>query len=129
MARGIEGNEISTPKPPTLKKSSSSSQSTGKGQKSILGFFSKKPASTPKSAFSDRIKTASAIDSTPAPSSDVVAPSSPVEDFHSGGKNKENGTASPSSLLEPVAAADGVVEGLDGVAMSSPSRKVYIHHF
>jgi DNA mismatch repair protein MSH6 len=125
MARGIEGNEISTPKP-TLKKSGSSSQST-KGQKSILGFFSKQ-APTPKSAFSQRIKTESAINSSPAPSSDAVAPSSPELGFHSSGKNKENGLLSPSSSLEPVVtAADGVVEGVNGVPMSSPSRKVSLH--
>jgi DNA mismatch repair protein MSH6 len=125
MARGIEGNEISTPKP-TLKKSGSSSQSV-KSQKSILGFFSKQ-APTPKSVLSERIKTESAINSTPAPSSDAIAPSSPDAGFHSSSKNKENGLLSPSSSLEPVAAADGVVEGINGVPMSSPSRKVAMHH-
>lgn len=126
MARGIEGNEISTPKPPTLKKSASSSQSTSKGQKSILGFFSKQ-APTPKSAFSDRIKTDVASEYTPAPSSDALAPSSPVSAFHSSGKNKENGLPSQWSLMEPVAAADGVVEELNGIPTSSPSRMVHIH--
>jgi hypothetical protein len=121
MARGIEGNEISTPKA-TLKKSGSLSQST-KGQKSILGFFSKQ-APTPKSASGERIKTESLFNSTPAPSSDAIAPSSPELSFRSSGKNKENGLLSPSSSLGLVAAADGVVEGVNGIQMSSPSRKV-----
>ncbi|QDS68554.1 hypothetical protein FKW77_000039 [Venturia effusa] len=100
MARGIDGNEIVTPKPPTLRKSGSSSQSTSKGQKSILGFFNKKSSSAaPNSAFSNRTRTESITESTPAPSSDAIAPSSP-----SYGKNKEN-------------------EGLHGAPTSSPSRK------
>jgi len=69
MAPGTGANEVATPKA-TLKKSSSFSQS-GKNQKSILGFFSKQTP-TPKSAFSKRVKTDSAINLTPASGSDAI---------------------------------------------------------
>lgn len=49
MARGIEGNEIATPRVPKLQKSVSSASQSAKQQKSILGFFQRKtaPASSP----------------------------------------------------------------------------------
>ncbi|KAF2436750.1 putative DNA mismatch repair protein Msh6 [Tothia fuscella] len=121
MARGIEGNEISTPKP-TLKKSSSS-QSSSKNQRSILGFFSKQASGTPKPTF-NQPKNATASQLTPAPSSDVIAPSSPIEAVvkAASGKNKENGLPSPSSSSQPNQGADDAAE-IDGVNVNSPSRK------
>ncbi|KAF2103506.1 putative DNA mismatch repair protein Msh6 [Rhizodiscina lignyota] len=74
MARGVEGNEVSTPKANAQKKTTASSQSS-KGQRSILGFFQKKPDTKKLDAVSQR----STISLTPAPSSDNLAPSSPAE--------------------------------------------------
>ncbi|KAF2501654.1 DNA mismatch repair protein Msh6 [Lophium mytilinum] len=125
MVRGVEGNEMSTPKPPKLKKATSGSQSV-KNQKSILGFFQKKtdtgsspaPASSPPDptpikketpSFSSKknlsVRRTAAAALTPAPSSDPPEPSSPVyiEAEAGKGKNKENELA--------------------GVASSSPIRK------
>ncbi|KAF2110445.1 muts domain V-domain-containing protein [Lophiotrema nucula] len=119
MARGIEGNEMSTPKPSSQKKKTApASQSSN--QKSILGFFQKKstnspspapstPATVKKSPSSSLSKpsftTAASSTLTPLPSSDAIEPSSPITEVPDAslGKNKEN-------------------EGA-GVAFSSPSRK------
>ncbi|OCK86084.1 DNA mismatch repair protein MutS [Lepidopterella palustris CBS 459.81] len=121
MARGIEGNEVSTPRPSTKKKSGPSSQSE-KNQKSILGFFQKKsdagsspaprssppePTPTRKTSVSSSKKLLvgrnSAAVLTPAPSSDFPQPSSPIYSESEGKQNKENDVAD--------------------VAKSSPSRK------
>lgn len=77
MARGIEGNEIATPRPkPTLVKQASSQ--SGKQQKTLLGFFQKKDTSrSPAVASSD---VADQVVSSP------VFASSPVPEG-----NKENG--------------------------------------
>jgi len=125
MARGIEGNEISTPRPPTLKKTPSSSQSTQK-QKSILGFFQKKasdgtgvatPVATkaspsiaangtmkkPGLSFT-RVSALPRANLTPAPSSDAVGPSSPVyddEDDVVNGGDKENESGVMNGLGNP----------------------------
>ncbi|KAF2877020.1 DNA mismatch repair protein MutS [Massariosphaeria phaeospora] len=120
MARGIEGNEMSTPRPASQKKQpASGSQSTN--QKSILGFFQKKPSNssspapspstpakkTPVSSLSKKLLTKSSPVSrlTPIPSSDAPEPSSPIKEEQeaSVGRNKENEAAR--------------------VALSSPSRK------
>jgi hypothetical protein len=70
MARGIEGNEISTPRVPKLQKSASSASQSAKQQKSILGFFQRKtaPASSP-AAQNDAAPAASSPppQSSPAP--------------------------------------------------------------
>lgn len=140
MARGIEGNEIATPKPPTLKKSNSGSQS-GKGQKSILGFFQKKddsaptpppksssPAGTPRPTVKKLPTQSSRVSPglTPAPSSDAIQQSSPTFEasVKDEGKNKENGLISP--ITPDVEEADGKTrQEVAGVASySSPSRKV-----
>ena len=94
MVRGIEGNEMSTPKPSSQKKKqpASGSQSTVKTQKSILGFFQKKSTNSPSPAPSDpatiKKTSVSALSKkslgkpgpelTPQPSSDPVLPSSPI---------------------------------------------------
>lgn len=143
MARGIEGNEISTPRPPTLKKSVSSSQSN-KNQKSILGFFQKKaggggspttdssfaPDSTAKTTVSS-FKKASALprDSasfTPAPSSDAAQPSSPVYDAEgvANGRDKENGLPSPVTSAGTVTDGNGPQEVAGAVGFSSPLKNV-----
>jgi len=132
MARGIEGNEIATPKP-QLKKSTSSlsaSQSQSK-QKSILGFFQKKTGAA-ASPSSSTVKPSPALDGpstfTQAPSSDVGDRSSPplvsspiarVTD----GKNKENGMA---FLVLPrwTSNANTAVDPEGPHFTSSPPRKV-----
>ncbi|KAF2476637.1 DNA mismatch repair protein Msh6 [Lindgomyces ingoldianus] len=121
MARGIEGSEMSTPRPSSQKKLPPSGSQSTKSQKSILGFFQKKSTNSPSPAPSDstlgrRTPTSTlskktftsagpATTLTPTPSSDAPGPSSPirVEQDAGLGKNKEN---------------EVVV-----VAMSSPSRK------
>lgn len=143
MARGIEGNEPSTPRPSASKKQAPSSQSN-KSQKSILGFFQRKsdagsspipkssplaasPASTiraPISKISAGYDSSAAL--TPAPSSDAPEPSSPVysESDDGKGKNKENGLLSP--VTPAGVGADSVLLEVAGVSMSSPIRKVDI---
>lgn len=138
MARGIEGNEIATPKP-TLKKSTSSASASAsqKGQRTILGFFQKKggagPASSSPAAPSTvRPSPATATRKpglTPAPSSDAGAPSSPPLPSSpilkaNSGKNKENGLPSPASST-PDLDADAVGRQEGPEPASSPPRKVY----
>ncbi|KAF2132105.1 DNA mismatch repair protein Msh6 [Dothidotthia symphoricarpi CBS 119687] len=113
MVRGIEGNEMSTPRPSQKKQPPSGSQ-----QKSILGFFQKKSTNspspapsaltptkkTPTSTLSMRAFSRPLTSITPIPSSDAPEPSSPIRQEHSTlGKNKEN--------------------EVTDVAFSSPSRK------
>jgi len=115
MVRGIEGNEMSTPRASSQKKmkqTPSGSQST-KSQRSILGFFQKKTVDTSSPARSDATlgqqtplstitKKSSGPPLTPQPSSDPVQPSSPIrlERVVSLGKNKENGLSLPYSLCD-----------------------------
>ncbi|KAF1936539.1 DNA mismatch repair protein Msh6 [Clathrospora elynae] len=105
MVRGVEGNEMSTPRPSQKKQPASASQSA-KNQKSILGFFQKKstnspspapseptPANkTPTSTLTKRVfaKPHEAI--TTVPSSDPPDYSSPIKQARevTVGRNKEN---------------------------------------
>ncbi|KAF2264382.1 DNA mismatch repair protein Msh6 [Lojkania enalia] len=118
MARGIEGNEMSTPRQSQKKQPASGSQ-PNKNQKSILGFFQKSTASpsptplsqtsakkTPTSTLSKKSFTRPAPPSTltPTPSSDAPEPSSPLRaDDDQVEKDKEN--------------------EITAVPFSSPSRK------
>jgi hypothetical protein len=124
MARGIEGNEVSTPKP-AAKKTVTSSKSE-KGQRSIVSFFQKASTSIPvapsNSAGQSTKRTASPI--TPAPSSDAISPPSPEHGLVDRSKNKENGLPSPATPTEDAKDADRIPEGVDGKLDSSPSRKV-----
>ncbi|KAF2402743.1 putative DNA mismatch repair protein Msh6 [Trichodelitschia bisporula] len=90
MAKGND-SAASTPKGSVKK---TPSQSTLKGQKSILGFFSK---TTPKPANLATRLAATPVDrNTPVPSSDPVALSSPLTT----GRNKENGRASRPAAVK-----------------------------
>ncbi|KAF2148704.1 DNA mismatch repair protein Msh6 [Myriangium duriaei CBS 260.36] len=87
MVRGIEGNEMSTPK------QKPASAGPKPNQKSILGFFQKKtgPASSPVAAESN--KTPKSSMPTPSPSIDALEASSPplpAKSSQPGGLNKEN---------------------------------------
>lgn len=143
MVRGVEGNEMSTPRPSQKKQPPSSSRSA-KGQKSILGFFQKKsthsPSPTPSQA-TPAGQTPTPTPSkksfarppalTPVASSDAPEPSSPVrpEEDHTSDTpvategNKENGL--PSRIFTPDTETDRVASEVAGVALSSPSRKVH----
>ena len=106
MVRGIEGNEMSTPRPSQKKKPASASQSA-KNQKSILGFFQKKSTNSPSPAppgsspltknvttsFGKQQLATPPQSRTPIPSSDVPEHSSPIKQDHelTVGRNKENG--------------------------------------
>lgn len=138
MVRGIEGNEMSTPRPSSQKKQPPSGSQSGKNQKSILGFFQKKSTNSPSPGTSDgnpgkktpmsTLKKAfttprpiSAL--TPQPSSDAPVPSSPIREQDATlGRNKENGLPSPVTPSD--AEANRVLSEVAGVALSSPSRKV-----
>ncbi|KAF2140821.1 uncharacterized protein K452DRAFT_327169 [Aplosporella prunicola CBS 121167] len=124
MARGIEGNEMSTPKPAKLKKQASTSSQPKSTQKSILGFFQKKadasspkpdtalkssPTPAPATRETRRKSDASALP--PVPGSDALMSSSPVFSGDEQGKEKENGFA------------DGLQELPSFAAATSPSRK------
>lgn len=69
MARGIEGNEIATPRVPKLQKSASSASQSAKQQKSILGFFQRKtaPASSPAAPNDAAAASSPLPQSSPAP--------------------------------------------------------------
>lgn len=130
MARGIEGNEVSTPKA-TLKKSSSATQSN-KGQRSILGFFAKSATPTGTTPTpTPGLPQKSSFRSSPVPSSDAVAPSSPIETKVAikSGKNKENGLPSPASSADRINGANRVSEGLASSGVNSPSRKASSNHY
>ena len=145
MARGIEGNEVSTPRPPTLKKSPSSSQPE-KSQKTLLGFFQKKSSQTPPTVSQssnasstnagDRPKSKSRKNAapsnsnanlTPAPSSDAPELPSPEmklshHDKNGATEDQENGLPSP---ITPAKTKADVISRKDLVTSSyySPSRK------
>jgi DNA mismatch repair protein MSH6 len=144
MVRGVEGNEMSTPRPSQKKQPPSASQS-GKGQKSILGFFQKKSTNspspvpstpttakntpiairqTPISTLSKTAFTRPPVSITPVPSSDAPIPSSPIREGSEStvGRNKENGQSLP--LPVDMAEANHILSEVAGVAFSSPSRKV-----
>jgi DNA mismatch repair protein MSH6 len=138
MVRGVEGNEMSTPRSSQKKQPPSGSQSA-KNQKSILGFFQKKATNSPSPGPSDPTSVKKALVSsqskptfsrpraaiTPVPSSDAPVPSSPIkqeQDFTQG-KNKENGLL--SSVTGSDVAANRDPSEVAGVAVSSPSRKVH----
>ena len=145
MARGVEGNEISTPRPPTLKKSTSSSQPE-KNQKTLLGFF-QKSSQTPSAASQasenssqtatelpkskakkTRVPTGSSVSLTPAPSSDAPEASSPEttlqhRDRKEPKEDQENGLPSPITPADEK--ADVIPSKGRGVSsFYSPSRKV-----
>ena len=117
MPRGIEGNEIASTKKPAPKLSSQPSAS--KGQKTLLGFF-QKTQGTPQ------VKKDSSIGfSSPAPSSDPIARSSPPHSetpTTSNGKNKENGLLTPATHTS-TPSADRLISEVEGLP-SSPIRKV-----
>lgn len=139
MVRGVEGNEMSTPRASQKKQLPSGSQSA-KNQKSILGFFQKKSTISPSSASSHPTPAKQTSTSTlsansfnrpppsltPVPSSDAPEPSSPVrhdeEDTPVVGRNKENGLL--PRISTPDTETDRVASEVAGVALSSPSRKV-----
>jgi len=149
MARGIEGNEISTPKPPSIQKSSSSSQSNPvKNQKTLLGFFQKKggpfpshtsnvnaisngafeslPTPAAKKSFKEN-KPVSSASLTPVPSSDAIeipSPQSSETRLPPEGRNKENGLPSPITPASGGATNGLLKEEVERVELSSPSRKV-----
>ena len=130
MGRGIEGNEIATPKT-TPKTSQSALKSSSKGnQKTLFGFFGKSAASAPaKPATSlpqkfSPVKKVSAAELTPAPSSDGPEMSSPSLPSRTklqtigANKSQAHGKIGLPSPASSAIAADAIVEA------SSPSRKV-----
>lgn len=129
MVRGIEGNEMSTPRS-SQKKQPASAPRSGKNQKSILGFFQKQSTASPKStpAETTPAKALSTLKisklDTPQPSSDPAQPSSPIRQVQvaGSGKNKENGLRASTESSDT--AADQSLPEVAGVAPSSPSRKV-----
>ncbi|GAB7338246.1 hypothetical protein MBLNU457_4576t1 [Dothideomycetes sp. NU457] len=123
MVRGIEGNEMSTPKSKTKPTPSQSS----KNQKTLLGFFQKKAAPSPTPASITKPKVSDATIPTPTSSIGPVEVSSPpatvteLKPVRTSG-NKENGLPSPvtSELNEEV---DGVGKEGPTEPISSPSRR------
>ncbi|GAB7358302.1 hypothetical protein MBLNU230_g2376t1 [Neophaeotheca triangularis] len=122
MARGIEGNEVATPKaPPKLQKSgSSSSAKPGPKQQGIASFFQKRPGSTPSAptplkrsadSGSNLKAPSSSADVTPAPSSGVIASSSPPAAAGAGLDRSSTGPSKDKENESP------------GTSLSSPSRK------
>jgi DNA mismatch repair protein MSH6 len=129
MARGIEGNEISTPNRPPKKKDTSSTGQSSKGsqQRSILGFFQRKGDAKPMTPnpLLKKATTDAASRITPAPSSDAAEPPSSAERGLSGaGKNKENGLLTPVTPSTIGSKADADIEVVNAIGFSSPIRKV-----
>ena len=109
MARGIEGNEISSqPK----KSSTPSTAKAGMKQQGIAGFFQKKTVVTPAKRLSDEHDakdtskaTDSSVNITPAGSNGALSSSSPPRapgpsqgSSVDGERNKENGTDSKFNI-------------------------------
>lgn len=142
MARGIEGNEVATPRAaPKLQKigSSGTSKQPDPKQRSIQGFFQKKagPAPTPAAtvpskrpaSVNEATAPRSSADLAPAPSSNAPASSSPPmlrasqESSILGGRNKENGQC-PAIAVDSCAEADAAdFKETPDTSFSSPSRK------
>ena len=135
--------------PPTLKKSTSGSQSS-KNQKSILGFFQKKATDSPQSLsrgtskinrpstqtdgvakkiLAKRPARGSSQSLTPAPSSDALEELDVQDEeaYKKGIMDKENGLPSPITPV-PGLGGDGFpdIEPSSSLNFSSPSRKVSI---
>lgn len=136
----------STPKPPTLKKSSSGSQSS-KSQKSITGFFQKKPPGTPRenarlpsrnydstdpsngkgqSVSVEKASRGSSSSLTPAPSSDSLEELETIETMaiKELPDDNVNGLPSPITPISGAASGDDLGSSLKmPLAFNSPSRK------
>ncbi|KAF7915886.1 uncharacterized protein EAE98_010966 [Botrytis deweyae] len=136
-------NETTPVRPPTLKKQNSSIGSN-KSQASILGFFSKKPAtttgspsgilqpngsansakSTPKPSSTvkrPQFKKPAQKSITPVPSSDNIEPDSSQENENGGIPTEVDGCSLPPAAAK--SAAEQIVN-INGLALtSSPSRK------
>ena len=139
----------STPKanPPSLKKSTSGSQSS-KDQKSILGFFQKKSGDGPRLPVITQPKVngstlpvngprrtalpkgsvrGSSSSLTPAPSSDALEEPDEQENIKVGEPPPGDVMGLPSPITPAVSAAGGVLDEDDILpSFSSPSRKVII---
>jgi DNA mismatch repair protein MSH6 len=118
MARGIEGNEIATPRT-APKKTGGSTQKSGAKQQSIAGFFTRTPGPAPSKlavqgktpSFNTVLKEQESSDNiTPIPSSLPAQFSSPhpaLESSQPGpantGRNKENGKIRPEYMNGVVA--------------------------
>ena len=140
MARGVEGNEVSSKKPPALKSSTSSSNSATKNQKTLLGFFAKhndRAATTPTPAndfrqnraapdavLSSGVRQSSNAALTPAPSSDAVQASSPISAIKSAPALKKSGLLSPASSDRDDIADEPTCKDTAQTELGSPSRKV-----
>ena len=128
MARGIEGNEIST-----SKKKSTPAPASNKSQKTLLGFFQRQPtqSSSPSVAGFQtpapvKHNTASL---TPAPSSSPKTWSSPIrsapsKDVSRGGE--ENGLLPSPASSSPHA---DTRQGVERPGSLTPSRKVCCRSF
>lgn len=124
MVRGIEGNEMSTPKP----KSKPTPSQSSKNQKTLFGFFQKKAAPSPTPASITKPKDIDIPIPTPTSSIGPAEISSPPaliieQQSAKAGGNKENGLPSPitSDLNEEV---DGIGKEGPNEPFSSPSRRV-----
>ena len=136
MARGIEGNEISTQKKKT---GSSSTPKPGRKQLGIAGFFQRKSAPTPssvtpakrtsdgdnaveskKAACSSPAPTPALSSTAPASSSPFTAPRASQHSSVEEGRDKENGMKEQEPYKE--ALTDQLIE-TPGTSYSSPSRK------
>jgi len=124
MARGIEGNEIATPRATLKKTASSQSSKPGPKQQSIAGFFQKRtaPASSAITPAKRRSETEASPDAsaTPKPATDLAPASSSAGPASSSPqtalgasqqssvaneRNKENGKV-PSSTCASARAGD-----------------------
>ncbi|KAF2721828.1 DNA mismatch repair protein Msh6 [Polychaeton citri CBS 116435] len=142
MARGVEGNEVATPRQRLQRPAVSSNTKSGSKQQSIAGFFKKQtvpiPAITPTKRASPQ-PPMSNTELTPAPSS-VIAPSSPLpqpsqQSSITIGRNKENespGTSfsSPSRVSKKQVNyaesddEDEVFKPLSGNSRASKRRRI-----
>ncbi|KAI4147367.1 MAG: hypothetical protein L6R39_003130 [Caloplaca ligustica] len=116
-------------KPPALKKQSSSQSS--KNQKSITGFFQKKPSSTPAPDFSNlptvngSVRRGPSSSLTPAPSSDPPAEPESVRKASKMLPNIGSANGLPSPVTPANSTAIRETASMSGsVHFSSPSRKV-----
>jgi len=139
----VKSEDSSTAVPPTLKKSTSNSQSSGKNQKSILGFFQKRttdalqptvneasrlngPSTTQNGLGKKKLVQRSSVKTTqsltPIASSDGPADDLDEDDMEVDSVGKSNGIRLP---ITPASARPAkAVPSSSAVTFSSPSRKV-----
>ncbi|KAL9090621.1 MAG: hypothetical protein Q9159_001868 [Coniocarpon cinnabarinum] len=133
MPRGLEGNEVATPRPTpkASKPPPSLSKSDSRNQKSLLGFFQKQPQAAQQKIQQSSKSRSPAASSPAAPAELTPAPSSGAPEMSSPtlpSRTKSNGPVKPSKNTAhgpqlPISPASSAIVADAPAVTSSPSRK------